>query len=240
MMFFARPHCITPKGGVVNHRLGLLHGHSAIYIKHMARYVACGVRGKEKDAVCNVRRPPEPAERYPRRELLLDLVREGVGHGGLDEAGRDRVAGDVAAGELPGDGLCEAYEPRLARRIVGLARVAYLAYDRGYVDYPAPAHLGHVLQDGLGAVEGALQVDVHDSVPVGVGHTEDEAVPGYARVVDEYMDGLHLLEDLLSHLLAFLEVRHVPLEGHRPPVHGLYRFGDLLGLLEVDVYDGHV
>ena len=45
---------------------------------------------------------------------------------------------------------------------------------------------GHVRLAGLGHEERALEVHVHDGVPVGLGHLEDQVVADDARVVDEH------------------------------------------------------
>src|ERR1700761_7541264 len=64
---------------------------------------------------------------------------EDLGHGGLDISGSDGVDGDGAAGELAGEGLCEADESGLGGSVVGLAGLAGLADHRGDVDDAAPA-----------------------------------------------------------------------------------------------------
>src|SRR3990172_4988296 len=111
----------------------------------MSGYVARCVRGEEEHPVGHIIRAAEPPERYPGHEVLLYLVREGRCHGRLYEAGRHGVACDVPGGVLPGYGLREPYEAGLGRRVVGLSGVSDDAYYGGYVHYPAPAGLRHVL-----------------------------------------------------------------------------------------------
>ena len=60
--------------------------------------------------------------------LPLRLVQH-LGHRRLDDAGRDRVHRDAAAGNLAGEGAREADLPRLRGGVVGLARVADEAID---------------------------------------------------------------------------------------------------------------
>ena len=108
-----------------------------------------------------------------------------LGHLGLDEAGGDRVGGDAELAQLDGEGLGEALQAGLGRRVVGLAAVAQRR-GAGEVDDPAPLGLDHVLLRGAGHEEGAAQVHVHDRVPVGVGHLEQHVVADDAGVVDQH------------------------------------------------------
>ena len=111
-----------------------------------------------------------------------------VGHRGHDRSGRDDVAGDVAAGELPGDAAGQAEQARLGRRVVGLAGLADLAADRRDVHDPAVARLHHPRRRAPDRVERAGEVRVEHGVPVLVGHADEQPVAGDAGVVHEHVD----------------------------------------------------
>src|SRR5437667_267313 len=82
---------------------------------------------------------------------------------------REPAAPAAQEGGLPGQGLGEAEQARLRRRVVGLPDVAHLADDRRDVDdAPAPP-LRHVAQRGLREEERAGEIDVQHLEPVLVG-----------------------------------------------------------------------
>jgi hypothetical protein len=60
----------------------------------------------------------------------------------------------------------------------------------GEVDDPATgAARDHVASDGAGDEEGAFDVGVHDGVPLGFGHVDDEGAGVDTGVVDQNVDG---------------------------------------------------
>src|SRR5699024_7647714 len=68
-------------------------------------------------------------------ELRVDgVLRHGLRHRGVDEAGLDGIDADVLERDLLGHGLRHADDAGLRRRVVRLAEVADLAADRGHVD----------------------------------------------------------------------------------------------------------
>src|SRR5207237_9643613 len=97
---------------------------------------------------------------------IFELLGENGGDVGLDEAGGYGVGGDVAAGDLAGDGLGEADQARLGRGVVGLAQVAGQAHDARQAYDAAPAVAQHGPQHGAGAAVGRAEVGVHYQVPL--------------------------------------------------------------------------
>src|SRR5580692_2938221 len=134
---------------------------------------------EELHAVGDVLGFAEPARRYALHQLPLALLAVALplplGRGvGQDEPGSDAVHGDAERPELvrhlPG-------EPDLAglRAGVGLdtGQADAAACSRGDVDDPAPVALLHRGDRGPGAQERAVQVGLHDRIPVLVGDLLD-------------------------------------------------------------------
>ena len=117
-------------------------------------------------------------------EAHADALGGGGGHVGDDEAGGDGVGGDAELAEFDGEGLGEALQTGLGRRVVDLAAVAERRAG-GEVDDPAELGVDHVLLAGPGHQERAAQVHVHDRVPVGVAHLEQQVVAEHTGVVDQ-------------------------------------------------------
>ena len=86
-------------------------------------------------------------------------------HRRVDEARRDRVDGDAAAGELDGERLRQADDAALRCRVVRHVRRAGLRARRRDRDDAAPAGGDHVGHGGLHARERAGEVDRDDPVP---------------------------------------------------------------------------
>src|SRR5690606_37900972 len=131
------------------------------------------------------------------KNLVLDFVWNGRNHRRVDEAGGHGVHRDAVANEFPGQRLGEADDGRFCRGVVGLAEVAGMAYDAGDVDDAAVAPLDHVVDERLGRVEDAVQVDVDDRVPLLQRHFGEEGVSGDARVVDEDVDAAVFGDDFV-------------------------------------------
>jgi hypothetical protein len=55
-------------------------------------------------------------------------------------------------------------------------------------------------------IEVSLEVDVHDLVPLLLGHLPYDAVPVDASIADQDIQSTELLDDLLHHLLSVVEV----------------------------------
>ena len=94
----------------------------------------------------------------------------------------------VPRGQLAGDRPGEADHARLARRVVGLARVAHQARDAGDVDDPAVPLPHHHRADGPAEEERPLEVGLDHLVPGVVLHAEHQAVPGDPGVIDQDVD----------------------------------------------------
>ena len=133
-------------------------------------------------------RRARPGSAGPRRHEVLERPRRGRrwrGHVGDDEAGRDGVGGDAELAELDGQGLGEALQTGLGRGVVGLAAVAQRR-GGGEVDDAAELRRPPCASGQALAIRNApLQVHVHDGVPVGLAHLEQQVVAEDARVVDQ-------------------------------------------------------
>ena len=155
----------------------------------------CGVLGhEERDRGGDLVGPPDP----PGGDGLLEVVRDVGGHVGVDDAGRHRVDGDALAPHLARERAREAEQAGLGGGVVRLARVAALGDDGRDVHDAAPAGLEHVVERAARAVEGAVQVDVDDVLPLVGRHADREAVLAHAGVVDEDEHGSEALAHLLE------------------------------------------
>ena len=120
--------------------------------------------------------------------MVLDLLREVVGHVGLDEARGDHVGRHALAAQFAGNGLGEAHEPRLGRGVVRLPRVAHHAGSQTDVDDPPEAVLHHRPGRSTNGHEGRREVGRDHLVPLVIRHAEGEVVLGDAGVVDENVE----------------------------------------------------
>ena len=80
--------------------------------------------------------------------------------------GGQGIHGDAAFGIILAHHLDETDEPRLGRRIGGHAGIAFLAGDRGDVEYAAIAVLQHMRQHGLRRDQRAFEIDLIDAIEV--------------------------------------------------------------------------
>ena len=74
----------------------------------------------------------------------------------------------------------------------------------------------------MGEVEGALEVDVDDGIPLLFGHAEHESVLGDACVVDEDVDGSEVFLYFLYDFFCGVEVGGVACIGAAGDAHGFY------------------
>ena len=142
--------------------------------------------------------------------------------------GRDRVRGDPELAQLDRERLGEPLQPGLRRRVVRLPAVAQRRRAR-QVDDPAPLRLGHVLLHRPGHEERAAQVHVHDDVPVGVGHLEQQVVAGDPGVVHQHDRRAELRGDPVDGGLHLLGVADVGAHGQRAAAGGLDRLAPCRG-----------
>lgn len=175
-------------------------GHASVNRKHLTGDVPPLFRGKEIDHSGDIGDRAKTTQRDDPEDLLLNFVGKLPRHVGGDEARRDGISRDAAAGELAGEGHGEAMEPGLGGGVVGLARVTLHARDGRDADDAAPALLGHRPDEALRPIEGRGKVGGDDVVPILLGHRHDEFVAGDAGVVDEDLDGAELGVDLLAGL----------------------------------------
>ena len=122
----------------------------------------------------------------------------------------------------------------LRRAVVGLADVAEQPRRRRRVDHRRlhrRARLGQVAPVRGGEVqrdEVALEVDVDDRVPLGLGHVGDHAVAQDARVVDEHVQLAERVDRGLDQALAALPVGAAVGVRHRLAAHRLDLLDHLL------------
>lgn len=156
---------------------------------------------------------------------LLGLLGDEVGETGVNVTGGDGVdTGEVAP--LVGEGASHVNAAGLGDVVGGLllGEVGNVARHGGGDDEGAGSALLEVVADGLGAVEGTVQVDLDNVVPGLDGAVEDTRVGGGTGVGDEGVDLAELGNDILDELLAGLVLVDLALVGL-----GL----DAVGLLEV-------
>ena len=70
-------------------------------------------------AAATSRSVPKRPSGIMRLHFVFQFLRERVGHGRNDEAGRDGVHRDVARGDFDGDGAGEADQPGLGGDVIG-------------------------------------------------------------------------------------------------------------------------
>jgi hypothetical protein len=107
--------------------------------------------------------------RFSERNLclkrFLNFVSQSRSHVGGDKSWRDRVHGDIAAGQLTDERFCETDQARLARRnSFGLR--CRLTRSRADVNNASAALLDHRARDCLHKIERPLQVCVDDHIPL--------------------------------------------------------------------------
>jgi hypothetical protein len=145
---------------------------------------------------------------------LLGLLGDKVGEAGVDVAGGDGVdTGEVAP--LVGERASHVDAAGLGDVVGGLllGEVGNVAGHGGGDDEGAGSALLEVVADGLGAVEGAVQVDLDDVVPGLDGAVEDAGVGGGTGVGDEGVDLAEVGNDVLDELLAGLVAVDLALVG---------------------------
>ena len=138
--------------------------------------------------------------------LLANLFRECTRHIGDDEARSDSVGTDTASAELLCDALCQTDHTSLRSGVVRLTCVARDTDDAGHVDDATATLLDHDGGDSVDEVEGTLEVDVDDEVPLLFGHTHHQPVTGDTSVVDEDVDTAEVCDDCFDELVSIFEV----------------------------------
>src|SRR4029077_478743 len=91
-----------------------------------------------------------------------------------------------------------------------------------------PALADHDFADCLGAQKSSGQVGLDDLVPVLEPHLLDGRAPGYARVIDEYIDSPDLGEGRFHHLLNTVRVLDIATQGNGFDAEWLQFFGGLM------------
>ena len=95
---------------------------------------------------------------------------------------------DVVLRPFDRQGLHQADQGHLGRAIVGLAEIPVQARGGGGHDDAAVACISHDVPDGLGAVDGAHQMDVHDEAEIVQPHLGEGLVAQDAGIVHQDID----------------------------------------------------
>lgn len=148
-------------------------------------------------------------------QLRLDRGQDVGGHHGLEHPGgghgRDGVHEYILLLALPRQCQREAVDAQLGRGVVHLPEAAEEPGGRGRVDDPAVVLLPHDVPGGPAALVGAVEVHLHDQVPVGVLHLLEGDVAQDARVVQQHVHPAEAVHGRLDDLLAVL---HGVVVGH--------------------------
>lgn len=160
---------------------------------------------------------------------LLGLLGDEVGETSVNVARGDGVdTGEVAP--LVGEGASHVDAASLGDVVGGLllGEVGDVAGHGSSDDERASATLLEVVADGLGAVEGTVQVDLDDVVPGLDGAVKDARVGGGTSVGNEGIDLAEVGNDVLDELLAGLVAVNLALVGLGLDAVGLLEVGDVL------------
>ena len=201
-----------------------LHVHAAVNLDNLAGDVAGEVAGQESGHVGDVFHLSAAAQGNLLDPFLANFVGQGGGHGCFDEARGNGVGTDAAAAHLLGNALGQGDEAGLGGGVVALSGVAMNAYDTGHVDDAAAALAHHDGRDGVDEVEGALEIDGDDGVPLLLGHAHHETVLGDAGVVDKNVDVAEVFVDFLHDGFRFGEVGGIAGIGAAGDAYGFYFF----------------
>jgi hypothetical protein len=98
----------------------------------------------------------------------------------------------------------------------------------------APALLDHLVDEDLGAVEHAVEIDGEDLAPGGVVHLDEGLVGVDAGIVDEDVEMAELPEHVLRHAKRVGKVCHVRLREHGLAAHLVDQLDHLLGWPSLD------
>mmetsp|Transcript_4065 Transcript_4065/g.12229 ORF Transcript_4065/g.12229 Transcript_4065/m.12229 type:complete len:291 (+) Transcript_4065:107-979(+) len=205
--------------------------------------VAAEGGGEHQDGSCRLLRLPESAEGDELLEHSDDVARDAELHvlpadlhclsrlavssqPCLNEAEGDRIAADVVLTPLLGHRLGQAHDPRLGRRVVGLARVPVDPRRGGDVENNPRLRLScladfllggrpHVLTRLLDEPEGNGAVNFEHGLPLLFGCLVDHTVPGVARVVDDDVDSGKPPDGRVHESLHDSWLRQVSVDAHR-------------------------
>ena len=163
----------------------LAHRHATVDADRLTgnepRFVAGEVRHARGDVVART----QPLHSHQRRHVILYLLRQAGSHVGLDEARRNRVAGDVLAAQFAGDRLREPEQAGLGRGVIGLAGVAHHAAGAADIHNAAELVFHHRPRTGPNRHKGRLEIGIKHRIPILVAHSESKTVFRDARVVDQ-------------------------------------------------------
>src|SRR5208337_1502695 len=193
----------------------------SIDLDDLTGYVACLVRSKKRDEVCQVLRLPQPLEDDFRQCHFDNPVPHGgfPQHGGFNQARGDRVYVYVKRPQFPGHRFGIADYASLGGRIVRLTELSAKTVYRGNVYYLSIFLFLEQRGCIAGEIKAALQVDFNDPVPLLFGHFPGYAVPVHPGVVDQDVYTAECLDGLLYDLFGPGKYRGVALERDRPAAH---------------------
>ncbi|MCY1524245.1 hypothetical protein D9M68_591720 [compost metagenome] len=143
-------------------------------------------------------------------QRTLALAEVVGGHGGLDEAGRDGDAADVALAVLQRAGLGQADHTVFGRGVVRQRGHAHQAVDGGGVDDHAATTGEHGRNRRMGAVEDTVEIDVDDPAPLRRGQLGGPRTrTGDAGIAEQHVNASEGVHGAVDHGLAGRLIGHV-------------------------------
>lgn len=172
---------------------------SAVDIEHRAGDVGGAFGAEKHGGGSHFFRFAETASGNLREHLF---TRQIAGHFRFNETGREDVDGDAAFRDLAGEGFGRADDAGFGGGVIRLAGDARLA--RGGSDaHDATMPLyRHVLGDGLGNIEKAVEIGRDDLRPLFGLHENQQCIVTDAGVVDQNIEALVGLENFGDGLFA--------------------------------------
>ena len=145
---------------------------------------------------------PLAAERNTAGVRHMAAIPFGVVAPGIDAAGRDHIDADVVRGELGGEPARHADQPHLRRREMGAAAAASGNRAVAAEEQDAPVLvLDHLADQRARQVEGPVEYDIADPLPILIAHLEKRLVRPDCGVVDQDVDAAELAERFRRHRL---------------------------------------
>src|SRR5579883_268162 len=158
---------------------------AAIHGNDLAGNVSALGPGQEHHHACDVLRLTKAAHRDQLFNHVPGLVADRRAHVRLDEAGGDRVDGDIPAGQFHRQGSGERIDGPLAGRVIRLARVHMVGGDARNIDDPAAPLLHHRVRHRPAEVKHSPQVGLEHAVPGFGVHPHEQIIMNDPGVIDQ-------------------------------------------------------
>src|SRR5699024_9798903 len=192
------------------------HAETAVDGDHRARDVGRVVAREEADRLGDLGRVGEATGGDGLAVGGLQILRQSLGHLGVDVAGRDHVRGDAARAELTGQRAGDADQAGLGGRVVDLSRRSVQPHHRADEHDAALLLAHHRLDDPLDRAEGAGEVGVQHRLEGVVAHPQQQLVVGDPGVRDQHLDRSVRLLDGLDRRVEAVAVGDVRGDGEGP------------------------